>query len=219
MLQPCCALYSWRGLQVGATCRLMTPVCCAALLTQQRIGKLFSAFPCELALHAVSTERECCCSQFHSLVCTSCTASIGRVYQQMPVALQELQGLFILDTDQIFRCVLWSRRGPSQFDWTHNWHPASCCSYTVSTSTLQAPAAACAGAGGVTRNLPLLRPEPELNRAAEGQLDVVEVRDGQQGSHQAASPQDLQERIEELEATMIKVHCRHMFWKRPPPDV
>ena len=89
---------------------------------------------------------------------------------------------------------------------TCNWHLASCCSYTVSTSTLQAPAAACAEAGGASRNLPLLRPEPELNRAAEGQLDVVQVRSGQQGSYQAASPQDLQERIEELEATMIKVH-------------
>ena len=55
-------------------------------------------------------------------------------------------------------------------------------------------------------NVPLLRPEAELYRGAEGQLDVVEVRDRQQGGHQAASPQNLQERIEELEATMIKVH-------------
>ena len=45
----------------------------------------------------------CCCSQFHSLVCTSCTASVGRVYHQMPLSVQELQGLFILDTDQILR--------------------------------------------------------------------------------------------------------------------
>ena len=86
------------------------------------------------------------------------------------------------------------------------WHPAPCCSYTVSTSTLQAPAAACAKAGGVIHNVPLLRPEAELNRAAEAQLDMVEVRDRQQGGHQAASPQNLQERIEELEATMIKVY-------------
>ena len=53
--------------------------------------------------------------------------------------------------------------------------------------------------------MPLLRLEAERNRAAEGQLEV-EVREGHQGGHQAASPQDLQERIEELEATMVKVH-------------
>ena len=35
---------------------------------------------------------------------------------------------------------------------------------------------------------------------------MVPVKEGQQGSHQAASREDLQERIEELEATMIKVY-------------
>ena len=47
-----------RGLQVEATCRLMTPMCCAAHLKQQRIGKLYSAlFHCKLTMPGVPAER------------------------------------------------------------------------------------------------------------------------------------------------------------------